>query len=167
MRCSPSGHWFSRHAPPPTHYPGIASLGGKSKQTWLPAAQRYPARCAKPGWRCIARYTVCSLDPDRELVPLIGSKEGIFNLMMALVNPGDVVLIPDPGYITYTRGVQFAGGGPYYLPLEKDSGYLPDLDSVPQKVLRRSRVLWLNYPNNPTAAIAPEKFFSGPLNLPA
>ena len=99
------------------------------------------------------------LDPDRELVPLIGSKEGIFNLMMALVNPGDVVLIPDPGYITYTRGVQFAGGEPYYLPLAKDAGYLPDLDSVPQQVLRRSSVLWLNYPNNPTAAIAPEKFF--------
>jgi LL-diaminopimelate aminotransferase len=100
------------------------------------------------------------IDPNREVVPLLGSKEGIFNLVMACIDRDDVVLVPDPGYITYTRATQFAGGEPYYLPLEEQNGFLPDFDSLPAAVLRRTKMLWLNYPNNPTAATASEEFFA-------
>lgn len=99
------------------------------------------------------------LDATKEIVPLIGSKEGIFHLLLALVNPGQVVLIPDPGYMTYSRGTLLAGGEPYYIPLLPENNYLPDLTALPADILRRARMLWLNYPNNPTAAIAPMKFF--------
>lgn len=99
------------------------------------------------------------LDPDTEIVPLMGSKEGIFNLVMACLDPGDIVLIPDPSYITYTRATQFAGGNPYYLPLEEERGFLPDLPAVSTEILEHASMLWLNYPNNPTAATATREFF--------
>lgn len=99
------------------------------------------------------------LDPEGEVLPLQGSKEGIFHLALALIDPGDVVLIPDPGYITYTQGTLMAGGRPYYLPLLPERDYLPDLDAIPAEILRQARLLWLNYPNNPTAATAPSAFF--------
>ena len=99
------------------------------------------------------------LDPAKEVVPLLGSKEGIFHLMLAMIDPGDVVLIPDPGYLTYTHGAVLAGGEPYYLPLRADNHYLPDLEAVPPEVVQRARLLWLNYPNNPTAAAAPLSLF--------
>jgi len=98
------------------------------------------------------------LDPDTEVLILIGSKEGIFNLAMACVDPGDVVLIPDPGYPTYTSGARLAGGEIYYLPLDEKHGWLPDF-AIPQDYLKRAKILWLNYPNNPTAATAPLAFF--------
>lgn len=100
------------------------------------------------------------LDPETEIVPLLGSKEGIFNLVMACIDPGDIVLIPDPSYVTYTRATLFAGGESYYLPLRRDLEYLPDLDAIPPDILRRARMLWLNYPNNPTAATASLEFFT-------
>ena len=100
------------------------------------------------------------LDPQEEIVPLLGSKEGIFHLALALVEPGDIVMIPDPGYITYTRGALFAGGEPYYLPLLPERDYLPDFTSIPGDIARRTRLIWLNYPNNPTAAVATDAFFS-------
>lgn len=100
------------------------------------------------------------LDPDSEVVPLIGSKEGIFNLVMASINPGEVVLIPDPGYITYSRATLFAGGEPHYVVLEPDLGFFPDLDRIPADVLQKARLLWLNYPNNPTAATASHEYFN-------
>ena len=99
------------------------------------------------------------LDPESEVLPLLGSKEGIFHLPLALIDPGDVVLIPDPGYITYTQGTLFAGGEPYYLPLLPENEFLPDLSAIPTGILRRARVLWLNYPHNPTAATASLEFF--------
>lgn len=99
------------------------------------------------------------LDPQSEILPLMGSKEGIFNLMMALIDPGEVVLIPDPGYPTYRRGARCAGGEPHPLPLLPERDFLPDLGSVPTGLLSRARILWLNYPNNPTAATAPLPFF--------
>ena len=100
------------------------------------------------------------LDPQSEIVPLLGSKEGIFHLAQAILDPGDVVLIPDPGYITYTSGTLLAGGTSYSLPLLRERGYLPDLAAIPPKVLSQARLLWLNYPNNPTAATAPLEFFA-------
>jgi LL-diaminopimelate aminotransferase len=100
------------------------------------------------------------LDPDTEIVPLLGSKEGIFHLSQAYVNPGDVVLVPDPGYITYTRGALFAGGEVVSMPLRRENGYLPDFHAIPTETLRRARLMWLNYPNNPTAATASREFFA-------
>ena len=100
------------------------------------------------------------LDPDSQVVLLMGSKEGIFHLSLALVEEGDVVLIPDPGYLTYTQGALLSGGQPYYLPLIAERGFLPDLSSIPPGIARQARLLWLNYPNNPTAAVAPPEFFA-------
>jgi LL-diaminopimelate aminotransferase len=99
------------------------------------------------------------LDPGTEITPLLGSKEGIFHLSLAYIEPGDLALVPDPGYVTYERGPLFAGGEVYRMPLLADKGYLPDLEAIPPEVLKRARLLWLNYPNNPTAAMAPMAFF--------
>lgn len=93
------------------------------------------------------------LDPESEIMPLLGSKEGIFHLLLAYVNPGDLVLVPDPGYITYTRGTQFAGGEAFYFPLLAEQAYQPDFSAIPEEIARKAKLLWLNYPNNPTAAV--------------
>lgn len=100
------------------------------------------------------------LDAQTELVGLIGSKEGVFNLALAYVNPGDVVLVPDPGYAPYTVGAQLAGGEVVYMPLLAENKFLPDLRAIPVNVLCRTKVLWLNYPNNPTGAVASLEFFA-------
>jgi len=105
------------------------------------------------------------LDPQTELVGLIGSKEGIFNLAMAYINPGDLVLVPDPGYAPYTIGAKFAGGEVAYMPLRAENKFLPDLKALSPEVLRRAKLLWLNYPNNPTGAIAPPEFFAEVIRL--
>jgi LL-diaminopimelate aminotransferase len=101
-----------------------------------------------------------SLDPQSEIVPLLGSKEGIFHLSQAFLETGDVSLIPDPGYVTYAAGAVFAGAEPHFMPLRPQNGWLPDLEAIPADVLRRAKLLWLNYPNNPTAAIAPKEFLA-------
>ena len=98
-------------------------------------------------------------NPD-EVLPLLGSKEGVFHLSLALLNPGDVALIPDPGYQTYAAGAVFAGAEPVYIPLLPENHFLPDLASIPAETARRAKILWLNYPNNPTAATAPLEFFA-------
>ncbi|MGQ9599513.1 MAG: LL-diaminopimelate aminotransferase [Anaerolineae bacterium] len=99
------------------------------------------------------------LDPNREVVPLIGSKEGIANVALAFVDPGDVVLVPDPGYPTYSAGTLLAGGVPYPVPLLAENSFLMDLDSIPSEVARSAKILWLGYPNNPTGAVASLEFF--------
>lgn len=99
------------------------------------------------------------LDPDREVVSLIGSKEGIAHVPLAFVDPGDVNLVPDPGYPVYAIGTLFAGGRSYPMPLLEKNGYLPDLTEIPSDVARRARMMFLNYPNNPTGAVAPLSFF--------
>jgi LL-diaminopimelate aminotransferase len=99
------------------------------------------------------------LDPESEIMPLMGSKEGIFNLVMASIDPGEVVLIPDPGYLTYDRATRFAGGEPVYLALVPENNFLPELQDIPEHILKRAKMLWLNYPNNPTAATANLDFF--------
>ncbi len=130
-----------------------------------PKNHRYPDyegllafREAAAGWYR-KRFGV-TLDPATEVLTLIGSKEGTAHIPMAFVNPGDVVLVPDPGYPVYAAGTWFAGGEPYFLPLRAERGFLPDLDAVPPDVLRRARMLFLNYPNNPTAAVATPEFFA-------
>jgi LL-diaminopimelate aminotransferase len=99
------------------------------------------------------------LDPDTQVAPLIGSKEGIVNTALAFVDPGSLVLVPDPGYPTYTLGTLLAGGETYAVPLLPEKDFLPDLEAIPADVARAARILWLNYPNNPTGAIAPLEFF--------
>jgi LL-diaminopimelate aminotransferase len=100
-----------------------------------------------------------TLDPGSEIIPLLGSKEGIFNLVMASIDPGEVVLIPNPGYLTYDRTTRFSGGVPVYLPLLPENDYLPDLQDIPEHLLNKAKMLWLNYPHNPTAATANLGFF--------
>ncbi len=99
------------------------------------------------------------LDPESEVLPLIGSKEGIAHMPLAYVNHGDEVLIPDPCYPPYKSGTIFAGGVPYLMPLLPENDFLPDLDAIDYQVAKRAKIMFLNYPNNPTSAIATEEFF--------
>ncbi len=129
-----------------------------------PANHRYPESDGLPEFRrAIARWYerrhAVTLDPDEEIVPLIGSKEGIGHLPLCLIDPGDVSLITDPGYPVYEIGTMFAGGETVKLPLKEEDGWLPRLDEIPAEAARRARILWLNYPNNPTGAVADVGFF--------
>lgn len=99
------------------------------------------------------------LDPETEILPLIGSKEGIAHLPLAFINPGDEVLIPDPCYPPYKSGTILAGGIPYLMPLLEENAFLPDLDKIDPQDLERVKLMFLNYPNNPTGAVADENFF--------
>ncbi|MGH7831827.1 MAG: aminotransferase class I/II-fold pyridoxal phosphate-dependent enzyme, partial [Candidatus Binatia bacterium] len=101
-----------------------------------------------------------ALDPEKEVVSLIGSKEGIANMAVAFVDPGEIVLMTSPGYPVYHIGTLFNGGKSYILPLLKQNHFLPDLDAVPEDVARQAKMLWVNYPNNPTAAVAEKDFFT-------
>lgn len=92
------------------------------------------------------------LDQDNEVLPLIGAKEGIAHIALCLVEKGDIALIPDPGYPVYSSGAAIAGGQVYYLTLNEGNSFFPDLDSIPENILEKAKVLWLNYPNNPTGA---------------
>jgi LL-diaminopimelate aminotransferase len=130
-----------------------------------PATHRYPAYTGMPAFReSIAswyerRFGV-RLDPHEEIQPLVGSKEGIFHLPVAFVDPGDVAFIPDPGYPVYETGTILAHGEPVLLPLWVENDFKPDLASISPAALERARVLWLNYPSNPTAACVDLDFFS-------
>jgi len=104
------------------------------------------------------RFNV-SLDIDSEVVTLIGSKEGIAHIPLALINPGDIALVASPGYPVYHIGTQFAGGEPYFMDLLKENSFLPDLESIPSEVVKRAKMMFINYPNNPTAAVATKEFF--------
>jgi LL-diaminopimelate aminotransferase len=100
-----------------------------------------------------------SLDPASEVLTLIGSKEGIGHVPLAFVNPGDVVLVPSPGYPVYPVGTSFAGGISHIMPLRKEHGFLPDLTAIPKEVARRAKLMWINSPNNPTSVVADKEFF--------
>jgi len=100
-----------------------------------------------------------TLDPDLEILGLIGSKEGLFNLSQVLINPGDLVLLPDPCYPVYPVGAQIAQAETYYMPMLAENDFLIDLDAIPDEVANKAKLMWLNYPNNPTGAVAPLSFF--------
>jgi LL-diaminopimelate aminotransferase len=100
-----------------------------------------------------------SLTPERHTLPVLGSKEGLVYTAMAVLNSGDVALVPNPYYPVYVTGCTSLGAEPYFLPLREENNFLPDLESVPRDVLAKARLLWLNYPNNPTAACADLNFF--------
>ena len=148
----------------PTPEPVVAAL---REAAGKPANHRYPDYEGSPAFRravatCMAGRFGVELDPGSpprgEVLALIGAKEGLSHLVWACCDPGDVVLCPDPGYPVYATHTRFCGGTPYPLPLRPD-GFLPDLDAVPPEVARRARLLFLNYPNNPTAAVADLAFF--------
>ena len=129
-----------------------------------PSNHRYPESDSLPELRrAVAewyqkRFDV-SFDPGKEVLPLLGAKEGIAHIAFCFIDPGDVALVPDPGYPVYSIGTMLAGGTSYFLPLKKEKDFLPDLDSIPDGVLKKARLLWMNYPNNPTGAVASLDFF--------
>jgi LL-diaminopimelate aminotransferase len=130
-----------------------------------PGTHQYPSNRGRAEFReavsdfYARRFDVEDLDPDTEVMPAIGAKECIFNLNLAFLDPGDFALASDPGYPVYTGGPLLAGAEPYLLPLRPDHGFTPDLDAIPDDVLAKSKLLFINYPNNPTGAIVPDGFF--------
>ncbi|MFH0914117.1 MAG: LL-diaminopimelate aminotransferase [Chloroflexota bacterium] len=130
-----------------------------------PVNHRYPETEGLPELRqAIAtwyqkRFGV-SLNPSTEVLPLIGSKDGVAHIAFCLVDPGDVAILTDPCYPVYPVSVMFAGGTPHYIPITAEENYLPDLEKVPADVLPRVKMVWLNYPNNPTGAVAGLDFFN-------
>jgi LL-diaminopimelate aminotransferase len=145
--------------PTPDHI--LDALGQAAHE---PANHRYPESEGLPELReAMARWYGrrfgIDLDSQTEVLPLIGSKEGIGHVALCFIDPGDIALVPDPGYPVYAVGTALAGGEPYYLPLTEENDFLPDLDAVPEQIAQRAKLLWLNYPNNPTGAIADLRFF--------
>ena len=129
-----------------------------------PATHHYPAYSGSGDFKqAVAewyqdRFSV-KLDPESEILSLIGAKEGIAHMHLAFINPGDYALVPTPAYPVYNIGTLFADGNPYFMPLLKENRFLPDLNAIPEEVARKARMMWLNYPNNPTAAVAEPDFF--------
>jgi LL-diaminopimelate aminotransferase len=129
-----------------------------------PATHAYPSNRGREEFRgAVARFYDrrfgVALDPDTEIVPALGAKECIFNLNLAFLDPGTVALAADPGYPVYTGGPLLTGAEAHLMPLVPELGFVPDLGAIPAAVLAKARLLYLNYPNNPTGAIAPEGFF--------
>jgi len=100
-----------------------------------------------------------TLNPEKEVLPLIGSKEGVGHIALCFIDPGDMALVPDPAYPPLFLGTILAGGEPYFMPLREENDFLPDFGAVPEEIAKKSRLMWLNYPNNPTGAIAGLDFF--------
>ena len=131
---------------------------------WDGPNHRYPESEGLPEFRKATadwyqrRFGV-SLNPDSDVISLIGAKEGIGHAALCFIEPGDIALVPDPGYPVYSVGTWFAGGECHWMPLAEENGWLPDLDAIPEDVARKAKVMWLNYPNNPTGAIADMGYF--------
>ncbi len=145
--------------PTPSHI--IDKLAEAARE---PRHHKYPSYSGLNSFReAVSRWykhrAGVTLDPLKEVVSLIGSKEGIAHIPLAFINPGDVMLVPSPAYPVYKISTLFAGGIPYEMPLLKENGFLPDLTTIPADVLAKARMMFLNYPNNPTAAPATEAFF--------
>ncbi len=135
-----------------------------------PEHHKYPSYDGMPSYReAVSRWYNrrfnIALDPAQEVLSLIGSKEGIGHIPLAFVNPGDVVLCPSPGYPVYSIATVFAGGEPYFMPLVEENGFLPDFSSIPEEVFKRTKIMFLNYPNNPTSATADKDFFREAIDL--
>ncbi len=136
----------------------------------LARSARQPGHHGYTGYRgiasfrqAVARYYALrfgvDVDPDTQVLPLIGSKEGIINLTLAYIDQGDVALVPDIGYPSYAMGTRLAGGTVQWMALTETNGFLPDFDSIPHDVSEKTRLLWVNYPNNPTGAVAGLEFY--------
>lgn len=144
-------------APPP------AAVAALQEAAANPAMSRYAFQLGLPAYReAVAtwmqkRFAV-ELDPFSEIIPLVGSKEGLAHLAFCYVEPGDLTIIPDPGYQPYVGGTLLSGGSAYTVPLRPEHDFLIPLAELPDDVVERARILYLNYPNNPTAAIAPREY---------
>jgi LL-diaminopimelate aminotransferase len=130
-----------------------------------PANHHYPETAGLPQLRQAMadwyqrRFDV-TLDADSEVLPLIGSKEGIGHIALCFIDPGDIALVPDPAYPVYSVSTMLAGGSVHFMPLTENNSFLPDLDAIPAKIAKKAKLLWLNYPNNPTGAVADLDFFN-------
>jgi LL-diaminopimelate aminotransferase len=146
--------------PTPAHI--VAAM---QKAAAEPRFHRYPSYEGMKEFREAAvnwyrkRFNV-ALDANTECCALIGSKEGIAHFPVAFVDPGDLVLVPDPGYPVYATWTRFVGGEVYAMPLRRENGFLPDLSAIPAELAKRAKLMWINYPNNPTAALATRDFYS-------
>jgi LL-diaminopimelate aminotransferase len=136
-----------------------------------PANHRYPSyegmatfRQAVSDWY-VKRFGVTGMNPNGEIICTIGSKEAIGHFPFAFVNPNDLVLVPSPGYPVYSTATRFAGGRVKFLPLTDENGFLPDIDSVNEATWQEAKIIWVNYPNNPTSAIAPRSFYEKLINI--
>jgi LL-diaminopimelate aminotransferase len=144
-------------APPP------AAVKTLQESVLNPAMSRYGFQLGLPAYReaisawMQKRFNV-SLDPYKEIVPLVGSKEGLAHLAFCYVDPGDITIVPDPGYQPYIGGTLLAGGAAYTVPLRPENGFMIPLEELPSDVVERAKILYLNYPNNPTSAIAPIQY---------
>ena len=144
-------------APPP------AAVKALQESVLNPAMSRYGFQLGLPAYREAVsawmqkRFNV-SLDPYKEIVPLVGSKEGLAHLAFCYVDPGDITIVPDPGYQPYIGGTLLAGGAAYTVPLRPENGFMIPLEDLPRDVVERAKILYLNYPNNPTSAIAPMEY---------
>lgn len=145
-------------APPP------AVVAAIQRAVEDPAMSRYPFQVGLPAFRrevsgWMERRFGVTADPDREVLPLIGSKDGLAHLPFGYLNPGDVAIIPDPGYQAYLGGTVLAGGEPYLVPLRPEHDFLIPLEAIPADIVKRAKILFLNYPNNPTAASASVEYY--------
>jgi LL-diaminopimelate aminotransferase len=151
----------------PTFEPIIAAA---QRAVADPSTHSYPTNRGREEFRSAvaafyARRFGVELDAETEVMPAIGAKECIFNLNLAFLDPGDVALASDPGYPVYTAGPLLAGAEPVLMPLEPERGFAPDLDAIAPEVLERARLLYINYPNNPTGAIVPDGLFERVVEL--
>ena len=145
--------------PTPAHI--IEELAKEAKN---PANHQYPTSVGMLSYRrAVAQWYEnnfgIELDPATEIVSLLGSKEGIAHISWCYLDPGDTILVPDPGYPVYSGGAILAGAVPYYVPVYAENGYLPDFDSIPSDVAKKAKMMFLNYPNNPTGAVADGAFY--------
>jgi LL-diaminopimelate aminotransferase len=151
--------------PTPSHIVEACNIAAQN-----PENHRYPSSKGKLSFReAVARrfevdYGI-KLDAQREVTSLIGSKDGIHNIHLAYINSGDIVLSPNPGYPVYEISPSFCGGTAYPMPLNKESDFLPDLGLIPSQVAKKAKIIWLNYPNNPTAATADKSFYKEVLDF--
>lgn len=139
--------------PPPEIVKKLSEIAAQPNQ------HGYTGYRGLPNFReAVARYYKrlfdIDLNPETEVLPLLGSKEGLGNFILATINPGDVVICPNPAYPSYSVITQIAGAEPYYVPLLADNNFFPDFAAIPADIISRARALWLNYPNNPTGALA-------------
>jgi len=151
----------------PTYAPVVAAA---QRAVADPSTHQYPSNRGRQEFReavagFYARRFGVTLDPATEVMPAIGAKECIFNLNLAFLDPGDVALASDPGYPVYTGGPLMAGGEPYLMGLEPELGFAPDLAKIPADALARARLMFINYPNNPTGAIVPDGLFERAIEL--
>jgi len=151
----------------PTYAPIVAAA---QQAVADPSTHTYPSNRGRPEFReavaaFYARRFGVTLDPDTEVMPTIGAKECIFNLNLAFLDPGEVALASDPGYPVYTGGPLLAGAEAVLMPLEPELGFAPDFDAIAPETLERARLMFLNYPNNPTGAILPDGLFERAIGL--